>query len=146
MIKPLIALGIVLLPVAAASAEEFAATNAYVTETKAWPITTKDGYWMVRFEGVSQVTKGPIETMAVECNGAGFWGAEGIVGNGICVHGSGEDTFILRWDADGPSRTWEILSGTGKYATLTGSGTATTKKLAGNRRISKLAGTVNLAD
>lgn len=146
MIKPLIALGIALSPVAAASAEEFAATNTYVTETQAWPISAKDGYWVVKFTGVSQVAKGPIETMAVECNGAGFWNAEGVVGNGICVHGSGENTFVMRWDADGPIRTWEILSGAGKYMTLTGSGAATTEKLPGNRRISKLEGDVSLAD
>lgn len=146
MIKPLIALGIALSPVAVASAEEFAATNTYVTETKTWPTGEKDGYWMVKFTGVSQIAKGPIETMAVECNGAGFWSAEGIVGTGICVHGSGEDTFVLRFDNKPGSNTWRILSGTGKYIGLTGSGTATTKKLPGNRRVSVLNGDVNLAN
>ncbi len=146
MIKPLIALGIALLPLAGASAEEFAATNTYVTETQTWPTGEKDGYWMVKFSGVSQVLAGPVETMAVECNGAGFWSAEGIVGNGICVHGSGEDTFVLRFDNKPGSNTWEILSGTGRYVTLTGSGTATTEKLPGNRRISLLGGEVSLAN
>lgn len=146
MLKILIVLGITLSPAIGQAAEKFTATNTYVTESKAWPTGEKSGYWMVKFTGVSQVTAGPIDTMAVECHGAGFWGASGLDGNGICVHGVGDDTFILRFDTNSPKNTWQILTGTGKYLGLTGSGTATTKKLPGNRRISKLDGEVSLGE
>ena len=69
------------------------------------------------------------------------------VGEGICVHGAGDDTFVLRWEAipGGKSNSWKVLSGKGKYAGIAGKGTATTKKLPGNRRISDLVGELELA-
>ena len=133
-------------PIAAQAEDKFKATNVYVSESKAWPIDQSTGYWMVEFHGVSQVSEGPIDTLAVECHGAGFWGAEGLDGNGICIHGEGDDTFMLRFDSKPDGNTWAILSGTGKYHSLTGSGTALTEALPGNRRISKLEGNVNLGN
>lgn len=141
----LFALALVLAPAPGALAgEKVVATNYYVTESKAWPTGEKTGYWMVRFTGVSEMLEGPIDTLAVECNGAGFWDASGATGNGICVHGTGDDTFILRFDAraGGVPNSWKILSGKGKYKGLTGAGTASTKRLPGNRRISNLEGEV----
>jgi len=139
-------LALALLPTVGLAAEKFTATNYYVTESHTWPTTQKTGYWMVRFTGVSQVSQGPVETLGVECNGAGFWGADGISGNGICVHGTGDDTFVLRWDTQpgATENTWRILGGTGKYENLQGQGTATTQRLPGNRRISRLEGEVQL--
>ena len=147
MRKFLVVLAICLNSSLALAGEKFAATNYYVTETKAWPTGEKAGYWMVKFSGISETTAGPIASLPVECHGAGFWGKASVSGNGICVHGSGNDTFIVRWEAipGGKSNTWKIQAGKGKYAGITGEGTATTKKLPGNRRISKLAGEVTLA-
>ncbi len=148
MRKLLITLAICMAPTLAHAGEKFAATNYYVTETKAWPAGEKAGYWMVKFSGVSETTAGPVSTLSVECNGAGFWGRDGVSGTGICVHGTGDDTFILRWQANpgGKANNWTILSGKGKYKGIAGAGTATTKKLPGNRRISKLIGEVELAE
>ena len=148
MRKLLISLAICMAPTLVHAGEKFAATNYYVTETKAWPTQEKAGYWMVKFSGVSETTAGPVGTLPVECNGAGFWSKTGATGNGICIHGSGDDTFILRWDATPGSKpnSWKILSGKGKYKGLTGQGTAITEKLPGNRRISKLVGEVKLAE
>jgi len=143
MFRILIVSGLLLTPFMAQSAENFTATNTYVTESKVWPTGEKAGYWIVKFSGVSQVTEGPVDTSAVECHGAGFWGASGANGSGICIHGTGDDTFILRFDTGSPENTWQILSGTGKYSGLTGKGTAATEKLPGNRRISKLVGKVS---
>ena len=145
MLRIFIILGIILTPAIVQSAEKFSATNTYITESRLWPTDDKSGYWMIEFSGVSQVTTGPIDTMAVECHGAGFWGASGLDGNGICLHGVGDDTFILRFDTNSPNNTWRILSGTGKYSELTGNGVATTEKLPGNRRISTLEGEVSLS-
>ncbi|NNF79761.1 MAG: hypothetical protein HKN05_17190 [Rhizobiales bacterium] len=146
MRKVLITLAICLAPTLVHAGENFAATNYYVTETKAWPTGEKAGYWMVKFSGVSETSAGPIATLPVECHGAGFWSKEGVGGDGICTHGSGDDTFILRWEAipGAKSNNWKILSGKGKYAGITGKGAANTKKLTGNRRISKLVGEVEL--
>jgi hypothetical protein len=144
--RTLCALGLALLPIAAQAADNFTATNTYVADTQTWPIDKNTGYWTVTFNGVSQVTEGPIDTMAVECHGAGFWGPEGIVGGGICLHGSGDDTFILRFDNAPDGNTWEIQSGSGKYKSLSGTGTAVTERLAGNRRISVLVGEVSLGN
>ncbi|KMW59090.1 hypothetical protein AIOL_004071 [Candidatus Rhodobacter oscarellae] len=144
--KHFIAIVLAMAPMAVHAGESFQATNTYVTESKAWPVDQATGYWMVAFEGVSQVTEGPIDTMRVECHGAGFWGPGGLDGGGICIHGEGDDTFILRFDSKPDGNTWTILSGTGKYQGLTGSGTAVTEALAGNRRISELVGDVSLGN
>ena len=77
MKKLLLILAMGLTPTATLASERMAATNYYVTETKTWPTAEGAGYWMVEFTGISQVTKGPLDTAAIECNGAGFWGAEG---------------------------------------------------------------------
>lgn len=146
IMKKLIAFVFALVPMAASAAEKFEATNTYVTETQLWPVDESSGYWMVKFQGVSQVTEGPIESMAVECHGAGFWGSKGLAGNGICMHGDGEDTFILRFDTEPNGNTWQILSGSGRYQDLSGAGTAITEALPGNRRITKLVGDVTLGD
>ncbi len=142
-------LALALLPAtmsAVSAGEKFAATNYYVTDTKTWLTGEKTGYWMSKFTGVSQVLHGPVDTLAVECNGAGYWGTGGVSGNGICVHGTGDDTFVLRFEAQAGAKTnsWKILSGRGKYEGLVGEGTATTDKLPGNRRVSKLIGQMEL--
>ncbi len=123
--------------------EKFTATNYYVTDTKTWLTGEKTGYWMAKFSGVSQVLQGPVDTLAVE---SGYWGAGGVSGNGICVHGTDEDTFVLRFEArEGvKANSWRILSGRGKYQGLVGEGTATTNKLPGNRRVSKLTGEMEI--
>ena len=147
MKKFMFILALAMAPSTVFAGEKFAATNYYVTESKTWPTGEKAGYWMVKFAGVSEVSQGPIDTLAVECNGAGYWGAGGVTGNGICVHGTGDDTFVLHWQADkgAKANAWKILSGKGNFKGLTGQGTATSKKLPGNRRISKLEGEVELA-
>ena len=114
----------------------------------AMPINEKSGYWIVKFEGISNVSSGPVDTMAVSCDGAGFWGADGVKGQGICVHGAGDDTFTLRWEAapGAVENQWQILSGKGKYLNLTGQGVAKTQKLPGNRRITSLEGELELPE
>ncbi len=144
-------LALALLPAtmsAVSAGEKFAATNYYVTDTKTWLTGEKTGYWMSKFTGVSQVLHPPVDTLAVECNGAGYWGTGGVSGNGICVHGTGDDTFVLRFEAQAGAKanSWKILSGRGKYKGLVGKGTATTKKLPGDRRISKLVGEMALRE
>ncbi len=137
-----------ILPVQANAAEKFVATNFYVTNTKASSIDDNSGYWVVTFEGISKVSAGPIDTMAVTCDGSGFWNAKGTSGQGICVHGVGEDTFTLRWEAEpgAGENKWQILAGKGKYLNITGQGIVTTQKLPGNRRISTLQGEVELTE
>ncbi|MEP1208437.1 MAG: hypothetical protein ABJM29_10615 [Rhizobiaceae bacterium] len=145
MMKHFVAILLAVAPMSAQAGEVFKATNTYVTETQAWPVDQKSGYWMVAFKGISQVTEGPVDTMGVECHGAGFWGDDGLKGNGICVHGEGDDKFTLRFETQPTGNSWTILSGTGKYKALTGAGTAVTEALPGNRRISKLVGEVTIS-
>lgn len=132
----------VLMAVGADAGEKFVATNYYVTKTNAMPIDEKSGFWIAKFEGISNVSSGPVDTMAVSCDGAGFWDINGVSGQGICVHGTDDDTFTLRWEAlpGAVENQWEILSGKGKYLNLTGQGIAKTQKLSGNRRITTLEG------
>ena len=115
MKRHLFIMALALAPTTVLAGEKLVATNYYVTETQTWPTAEKAGYWMVNFQGVSEVSQGPLDTLAIECNGAGFWSAGGLSGNGICVHGSGDDTFVLRWDVKKGSKvnSWRILSGKG---------------------------------
>ena len=144
--KILLACAVSCLSFQAHAAETFTATNYYVTSTEALPIDKKSGHWSLTFDGISEVSAGPVDTMAVTCRGSGFWSAKGVSGQGYCVHGSGDDTFTLRWEAvaGASENRWQVLAGTGKYSTLKGQGIAKTQKLAGNRRITTLQGEVTL--
>lgn len=139
-------LALVLAPASALAAEKVVLTNYYVTDTRTYPTGEKTGYWEVTFTGISEATAGPLDTMPIECHGAGYWGAEGPWGDGMCVSGAGDDLIFWLWEAPkgGEANTWEIVGGTGKYAGITGAGTARSETLSPNRRVSYLEGEVSL--
>ncbi len=141
-------LSLALLPSTALAGEKVAGTNYYVTEALTVPFDETSGYWRVDFSGVGEVTEGPLETSAVTCHGAGYWDEKGPYGDGVCIFGVGEDTFIWRFEAKQGSKAnrWAIVGATGKYAGITGSGTATTQRLPGKRRITHWEGEIELPE
>jgi hypothetical protein len=92
--------------------------------------------------------EGPLGTGPSECHGAGFWDENGSWGEGICVHGDGDDTRTVHWKRDKGQKVgqWTNLLGTGKFAGITGGGSYTTTSLPGNRHISEWDGEVTLAE
>lgn len=129
------------------AAEKIKGANYMVVDSQNWQTGENSGYWMISAQGVSQYLEGPFETGAVECHGAGFWDAEGPWGEGICVHGKGDDTRTSSWKRGKGEDLghWEITGGTGKYAGITGQGTYKPTTLPGGRLVSEFEGEITLA-
>jgi len=136
-----------LSPVAAFSGEAAKGSNYLVLDNHAWPTGQKSGFYQFNGAGISKVEMGPIDTAAVECHGSGFWNESGGRGEGICLHGAGDDTYIssYKMEAGAKSGQWKILGGTGKYSEISGEGTYIPNSLAGKRAISNWQGEISLS-
>lgn len=80
-------------------------------------------------DGWFEVVEGPFTDGPARCLGSGFSFKDGTnTISGLCVFGSGEDTFTMSWRAgqQGAANTWEIVMGTGRYTGMTGEGVAST--------------------
>ncbi len=140
---------LLLIPLTAIAGEKVSGTDFYVVDEQSWETGDGSGYWMWHGKGVSQIHEGPLETVAVECHGAGFWDNDGSWGEGICVNGAGDDTRMLHWKTEKSQKMmgqWKILSGTGKYAGITGGGTYKDQNLSGGRSLTEWEGEVTLAE
>jgi len=142
-----ILLALLLFAPNAFAAEKVKGANYMVVDSQNWQLSENSGYWRISARGVSQVLEGPLETSAVECHGAGFWDAQGSWGEGICLHGDGDDTRTSAWKRGKGEElgSWEITGGTGKYAGATGQGTYKPTNLPGGRLVSEFDGEVTLA-
>jgi hypothetical protein len=140
-------LALLITSLPAFAGEKVKGSNFLVVDQQTWPTGDGTGYWMYRSEGIGQTTGGPIETAPVECNGAGYWDQGGSWGEGICVHGVGEDVFVDAWQREKGKQagTWKLLSGKGKYAGITGEGTYVVTTLPGDRNVSVWEGEMTLA-
>ena len=101
--------------------------NSYALREVKW--TLNDGvYWQQENFGTYTVGEGPIAPGFVECIGAGFGGASGVRGEGICIFRNDEGSFTWTWQAiPGQMNNWQVAAGTGRYEGMTGSGTAKSK-------------------
>ncbi len=141
-----LALSATLSPLSSMAGESVSGQNYLVLDNQAWPTGEQSGFYLFNGSGVSNVTNGPTETGAIECHGSGFWSPEGSRGEGICLHGAGDDTYTSTYKIGlGASNgQWKILGGTGKYAGISGEGTYIPNPLPGNRAISNWQGEITL--
>lgn len=148
MIRAITFLLMMLFSLTAFAGEKVKGTNFFNVNQENWQTGEKDGYWIWHGRGVSHSLEGPLETISVECHGAGFWNAESSWGEGICVHSSGEDTRTSHWKRDKGQELgqWEMLSGTGKFAGLIGQGTYKSTPLSDTSSMSEWKGEVTLAE
>jgi len=107
--------------------ERISGTNHYVLHEEIWPAPNMT-YWRQDNIGTFSVKEGPLDPGFVRCIGAGFGGPTGVRGEGICIFGSGDDTFTWAWrrHKEGPN-TWQVIDATGKYEGMTGRGKAFTR-------------------
>jgi hypothetical protein len=143
-----ITLSALLSPLSGIAGESVNGQNYLVLDNQAWPTGEQSGFYLFNGSGVSNVINGPTETGAIECHGSGFWGAEGSRGEGICLHGAGDDTYTstYKMELGANNGQWQILGGTGKYAGISGEGTYIPNPLPGNRAISTWQGEITLAE
>ena len=96
---------------------------------------------------MQQTAEGPFGTGPIECNGAGFWDKDGSWGEGICRHGTDEESRVSYWKRVKGQKAgqWKLLSGTGKYAGMTGQGTYVSTRLPEGRVVSEWEGEISLA-
>ena len=118
---------ILLVPGLAISGERISGTNTYVIHQDTWNMPNLT-YWRQDNIGTFSVKEGPLDPGFVRCIGAGFGGPTGVSGGGICIFGSGDDTFTWSWERhkSGPN-TWKVVDATGKYSGMTGKGTSRTR-------------------
>ena len=137
-----------LSPIANVAAENANGQNYLVPDNQSWPTGLEQGFYQSNGSGVSNIINGPTETAAINCHGAGFWGVKGNRGEGICLHGSGGNTYTSTYKIDQGSKEgrWEIVGGTGKYKGIGGQGTFVLSSLPGKRAISTWQGEINLAN
>jgi len=135
-----------LIPQTALAAEKVTGTDFFVVEQEDWETGDDAGFWIWHGKGVSQPHTGPLESEAIDCHGAGFWDDDKYWGEGICVHGEGDDTRTSSWKkAKGEERgQWKILTGTGKYEGMTGQGTYKSTPLAGDYQVSEVEGEITM--
>ena len=135
-----------LVPQTALAAEKVTGTDFFVVEQQNWETGDNAGYWIWHGQGVSQPHAGPLESEAIECHGSGFWDQDESWGEGICVHGEGDDTRTSSWKKEkGEERgQWKILSGTGKFQGMTGQGTYKSTSLAGDYQVSENEGEITM--
>jgi len=145
--KTILALSaVLLLTVPAIAGEKVTGTNYMVVDQQSWKTGDKTGYWMMHATGVSETVGGNLGRSAVECHGAGYWGAGGPWGEGICVHGTGDDTRTSTWKRGKGQEpgVWKFIGGTGKFKGITGEGTYMPTNLPGKRIVSDWKGEINL--
>ena len=134
-------------PMTAIAGEKIKGTNFLVVDQQSWKTGEGTGYWIWHGKGISNSVLGPLGTDPIECHGAGFWDKDGSWGNGICLHGDGDDTRTSDWKRDKGQKVgqWKTFSGTGKFAGITGAGSYTPTPLPRGRHISEWEGEVTLA-
>ncbi|MCP4330237.1 MAG: hypothetical protein GY791_17570 [Alphaproteobacteria bacterium] len=139
---------LMLFPLTALAGEKVSGTNFLVSETDNWQTGENSGYWVFEGTGVSHSPDSVFGTEAIECHGAGFWDESGTWGEGICLHGDGDDTRTSSWKRDQGKSVghWKLLSGTGKYAGIAGQGTFRPTQLSGGRTVSEWEGEITLAE
>ena len=137
-----------LLPLTAFAGEMAKGSNYLVLDNQSWPTDEASGFYIFSGTGIANVIEGPTETGSIECHDSGLWSKNGSRAEGICLHGSGEDTFTSHYKMDEDQTTghWKMLSGTGKNAGITGEGIYTPTMLPGGRAISNWEGEVTLAE
>ena len=139
---------LVLLPVTALAGEKVKGTDFFVVDEQSWKTGNNTGYWIWHGKGVSQPLSGPFESEVIECHGAGFWDKDDSWGEGICMHGSGDDTRTTGWKRDKGQKVgqWKILTGTGKFEGITGQGTYKPTPLARDYHVAEIEGEVTLGE
>lgn len=137
-----------LSPLSSFAGETAKGSNFLVLDNQAWPTGQKSGFYQFNGAGISNVEAGPTETVAIECHGAGFWGGKGNRAEGICLHGSGDNTYVssYKMEVGAKSGQWKILGGTGKYTGISGEGTYVPNLLPGMRAVSNWQGEISLAN
>jgi hypothetical protein len=139
---------LLLFPLTAVAGEMVKGTIYFVADQQSWKTGEGTGYWIWHGNGISQSVEGPLGTGTVECHGAGYWDGNGSWGEGICVHGAGDDTRTTGWKRDKGQKVgqWKNLFGTGKFAGITGGGSYTSTPLPGDRSLTEWDGEVTLAE
>ena len=107
--------------------------------------------------GVFEPHSGVVPGGPVECHGAGFWTAEAIMGNGICIFGEAPNRWTVAFKMDPDNRfdakavekyqrrgTWMVVRGTGKFVGMTGSGSFVTGPVIDERKTTRWEGEVEL--
>ncbi|MGC1261378.1 hypothetical protein [Jannaschia helgolandensis] len=109
----------------AVAAEKVSGNNYMLADVKAWPTGETTGYWMSSTKGVRVSDDPDALPEPTECDGAGYWDANGDWGEGICRYGDATDFVLSSYKVEKGAKTgvWEILQAGGKYEGLTGSGT-----------------------
>ena len=133
MRKMVLAALCIAIPGLAGAGERVVGVNTYVRKVESWPLDT-DGmagsYWRQNNYGSFRMTEGDFAPGLVECIGAGFGLPSGVRGEGICLFDSEGDRFTMVWQAvPGQMNTWQIVSGTGRFAGIRGEGTAKSRIL-----------------
>ena len=140
---------LMLSPITSFAGDTAKGTNFLVLDNQSWPTGEKSGFYVFSGKGVTKAIEGPIETIAVECHGSGFWDQNGSRGEGICLHGTGDDTYTSSYKREigQSSGQWIIIegTGTGKYAGISGEGTYTSEQVPGGRLVSTWDGVISLS-
>jgi len=147
----------VVLANSAMAGEMISGTNNYVTEERTWKTGDVSGYYMYDSTGNFEAQSGTIPNGPVECHGAGFWTAEEINGEGICIFGEAPNRWTVAFVMDPHNQfsaqtaetyrrrgTWTVVSGTGKYVGITGSGNFVTGPVVDGRKTTQWEGEVEL--
>jgi len=116
----------ILFPLQLLASERVVGVNTYVRKVDSWPLDPGGSgamYWRQDHYGSFKMLEGPMGSGVAECIGAGFAGASGVRGDGICLYESSEGTFTMTWKAEpGEMTKWKIVSGTGKLEGIKGQG------------------------
>jgi hypothetical protein len=141
----------------ALAGELISGINDYVTEQRTWKTGEFSGYYMYDSNGTFRARTGSIPDSPVECHGAGFWTAEEIKGDGICIFGEAPHRWTVAFEMAPDNKfraqtaekyrrrgTWSVVTGTGKYVGMTGTGSFVTGPVVNGRKTTEWAGEVEL--
>jgi len=142
----LILIVLLLVPHSLVAGDRVSATNFYVLNQEDINVGGVV-FWQQDNAGTFKVSEGAIEAGFVRCLGSGF----DFDGGGICIYGTGPDTFTMRWKVTGfGMNRWHIIDATGKYAGMRGHGTTKTrvksKFLKLKHRVSDWVGEIELPE
>lgn len=114
-----------LIPATAMAAEEVSGRNYLLADSQFWPTGETTGYWISSAKGVRVANDPDKKPEPTECNGSGYWDAEGTWGEGVCRYGDETDFVLSSYKTEKGADTgvWEILNAGGTYAGVSGSGT-----------------------
>lgn len=148
MKRAMLYLLLIVFPMTAFAGEKVKGTDFFVVEEQNWETGNDTGFWIWQGKGVSRPHSGPFESEPIQCYGSGFWDKDNSWGEGICLHGSGDDTRTTSWQKGKDEKVgrWKILIGTGKFEGATGQGTYKPVPLAGEFHLAEIEGEVTLAE